>query len=36
MSDSAAKIVAETERLLLRRVTPDDFDDSSPCTPIRT
>ena len=27
MSDDASEIVAETERLLVRRVAPDDFDD---------
>ena len=27
MNDDASEIVAETDRLLLRRVTPDDFDD---------
>ena len=27
MNDDASAIVAETDRLLLRRITPDDFDD---------
>ena len=27
MNDDASEIVAETDRLLLRRITPDDFDD---------